>query len=556
MWDMFKGTVIHLKTEISVKGVLLSLAGVTFISIYGMDQEKLQNLKPFVDFGAQVVALLSGSVVIVLKLSSISSLKRLWQSYKGGSLKEKLKKSLNEEEELKELSQGEEIDVEVTIDEEEYHAVLWNLILLNVKGKSMKNDKSQRRHSVCCERDVSEDRSKTVVVKGKPMKDARIKRRHSVCCERDIPEDIDVKEINRIAARWAAFKKEKEIARQCRLLIDGGTRALRDVFDSIHSPSSLHSTLLSTKILSTLKGLRAEKNLSEQQWDRLYPASRSKAVTSADFDITLLFVLLRNICGLTPPPTGWDKPPAATDLSREADLARVKYYRNELYEHITETAVSDCDFEKYWSEISDVLVRLGGPHYKPEIERFKIEAMDPEDEKYFIGALKEWEEMELKLKLLPKRAKRDSAEGKTMRDTKSQHRDSVCYERDAPEDSSKPMDVQVKETLLLLSCRLFFCLLIVNNIHEALDSELPMPQKDEEFKKPWESSELLDLITSSDNSKDHRERIRKMKLKLKNDYYEKKAIELNRIRVIQEKLNGNLHFLRSITCCQQQGTRV
>ncbi|XP_031551975.1 uncharacterized protein LOC116289226 isoform X2 [Actinia tenebrosa] len=401
------GTMMHLKTVLSSRRVRITIAGAILTRIYWENPEEMLKLLPFLEFGARVVDIYEGSVVFVLKVSSISSLKRLWQSYKDGSLKAKLKKSLSEMEELKELSQEGEIDVEVTIDEEEYREVLWNLILLDVKGKSMKNKKSQRRHSVCCERDV-----KPVVVKGKPMKDARIKRRHSVCCERDIPEDIDVKEINRIAARWAAFKKEKEIARQCRLLIDGGTRALRDVFDSIHSPSSLHRTLLSTKVRSTLKGLRAEKIISKQQWDRLYPATKSTPVTSENFDITLLFVLLRNICGLTPPATGWDKPPVATDLSREADLARVKYYRNELYGHITETAVSDCDFEKYWSEISDVLVRLGGPHYKPEIERIKIEAMNPEDEKYFIGALEEWEEMEqtsLQEMERMKRGKRHSA---------------------------------------------------------------------------------------------------------------------------------------------------
>ncbi|XP_031573583.1 NACHT, LRR and PYD domains-containing protein 4-like [Actinia tenebrosa] len=267
------------------------------------------------------------------------------------------------------------------------------------------------------------------------MKDARIKCRHSVCCERDFPEGIELKEINRIAARWASFKKEKEIARQCRLLIDGGTRALKDVFDSIHSPSSLHSTLHSTTVHSTLNGLRTEKILSEQQWDRLYPSSPSTPVTSADFDITLLFVLLRNICGLTPPPTGWDKPPVATDLSREADLARVKYYRNELYGHITETAVSDSDFDKYWSEISDALVRLGGPHYKPEIERMKIDTMDPEQEKNFIGALEEWEEMEQTIlqkmeEILAKRVKRNSADASQAKEYTEKLKSSIKQQTD------------------------------------------------------------------------------------------------------------------------------
>ncbi|XP_031555348.1 uncharacterized protein LOC116292220 [Actinia tenebrosa] len=148
------GTMIHLKTLVSSRGVQITIAGAILMRIYGNNPERLLNLQPFVEFAAELIDVVRGSIVFVLKVSSISSVKRLWQSYKDGSLKEKLKKSLNEMEELKELSKGEEIDVEVTIDEEEYHEALYNLILFDVKGKSMKDDKSQRRHSVCCERDV------------------------------------------------------------------------------------------------------------------------------------------------------------------------------------------------------------------------------------------------------------------------------------------------------------------------------------------------------------------------------------------------------------------
>ena len=83
-----------------------------------------------------------------------------------------------------------------------------------------------------------------------------------------------------------------------------------------------------------------------------------------DFDITLLMVLLRNICGLTPPTTGWDALPAATDMSREADIARVKYFRNTVYAHAEQASVDDATFHKYWKEIRDTLVRLGGVDYE------------------------------------------------------------------------------------------------------------------------------------------------------------------------------------------------
>ena len=80
---------------------------------------------------------------------------------------------------------------------------------------------------------------------------------------------------------------------------------------------------------------------------------------SADFDVTLLFRLLRTITSLTPPPTGWDKLPASTDHSLPADLARIKYYRNEVYGHVNQTMeIPDDQFLILWQEISDALVRI------------------------------------------------------------------------------------------------------------------------------------------------------------------------------------------------------
>ena len=74
-------------------------------------------------------------------------------------------------------------------------------------------------------------------------------------------------------------------------------------------------------------------------------------------------VLLRNICGLVPPATGWDSLPAATDLSPEADIVRIKYYRNTVYGHASEASVDDATFSQYWKDIQDALVRLGGTCY-------------------------------------------------------------------------------------------------------------------------------------------------------------------------------------------------
>ena len=74
--------------------------------------------------------------------------------------------------------------------------------------------------------------------------------------------------------------------------------------------------------------------------------------------------LLRNICGLAPPVTGWDVLPVATDTSCEADIARFKYFRNEVYARGGHASVDDSEFHRQWKDIRDTLVRLGGVNYE------------------------------------------------------------------------------------------------------------------------------------------------------------------------------------------------
>lgn len=151
-------------------------------------------------------------------------------------------------------------------------------------------------------------------------------------------------------------KGRDNFQRIARILISGGTVLLREVFDTRCPPSNLPTTLQNP---ATRKLLKAAK-LTKPQWDCLYP-SPGVYGKSTDFDITLLFRLLRTICSLTPPTAGWDCLPAGTDHSFEADLARIKYYRNLVYGHVNENMeITDDDFLVFWREISEALVRIAG----------------------------------------------------------------------------------------------------------------------------------------------------------------------------------------------------
>ena len=172
--------------------------------------------------------------------------------------------------------------------------------------------------------------------------------------------------------------------RVSRLLISGGTALLREIFDNIYPPSSLPTIL---KNPATEKQLKAAK-VTKPQWGCLYP-SPGVYGKSTDFDVTLLFRLLRTICGLTPPTTGWDALPVSTDHSLEADLARIKYHRNSVYGHVNQNMeVSDDQFLSLWSEISGALVRIAGQissskkkKWQEAIDNFSKDPLTTEDER-------------------------------------------------------------------------------------------------------------------------------------------------------------------------------
>ena len=175
-------------------------------------------------------------------------------------------------------------------------------------------------------------------------------------------------------------------AKISRLLIDGGTTILRKIFDGHHPPANLITDLNAD--YSILNNLLHRRVLNGHQWDKLFPPG-GVAPDSKTFDITLLFLLLTKICGLTPPPSGWHNRPPPSDTSHEANLARVKFYRNVLYGHVTTTGVDTPTFSALWTEISGVLVSLGLD--QAEVDRLKAEKGGEQD---YIDVLIEWADNE------------------------------------------------------------------------------------------------------------------------------------------------------------------
>ena len=188
----------------------------------------------------------------------------------------------------------------------------------------------------------------------------------------------------------ASSEEKTNGSKLSRLLIDGGTTVLRNVFNYHHPPANLAAKLNAN--YSALNNLLRRRVLNGHQWDKLFPPGGAMP-DSNTFDITLLFLLLTNICGLSPPPTGWHTKPPPSENSYEANLARVKYFRNVLYGHVTSTSVDTHSFSVLWLEISSVLVALG--LHQSEIDRLKAERGGEED---YLDALRDWTDCEIEIK--------------------------------------------------------------------------------------------------------------------------------------------------------------
>ena len=173
-------------------------------------------------------------------------------------------------------------------------------------------------------------------------------------------------------------------ARLARLLIDGGTQALRELLHSFIPSSSLQTVLNNNSAL--LQNLKKKGKIFDGQWEKLFPSSGDPP-DSKTFDITLLHLLLREICCLFEPVTGWHTMPADTDNSREANIVRIKCFRNGLC-HSISTGIPNYEFEDKWNKISHSLVALGLD--QQEIDRFKMETIDHDTKQRVEEEVQKW----------------------------------------------------------------------------------------------------------------------------------------------------------------------
>lgn len=76
------------------------------------------------------------------------------------------------------------------------------------------------------------------------------------------------------------------------------------------------------------------------------------------FDVTLLYKLIRNLCPLLRPTQGWGNEPQPTDTQLGDDIERLRLFRNNYYAHAVSEAISDIKFKILWQNLKTAINRI------------------------------------------------------------------------------------------------------------------------------------------------------------------------------------------------------
>ena len=175
---------------------------------------------------------------------------------------------------------------------------------------------------------------------------------------------------------YAATEEMTNINRVSRLLMGPCTDQLRDLLRFYIPPASFPAVINRLRVQLL--------HLTVPQRILILPNSGMYIGNYEDMDITLLYILLRNVCGIQAHNKGWGNTPDSSDRSVSANIERLRLARNHCG-HST-GGMSKIDFNLVWSEIRAAVVDLDkvlGINYEKEVDFVRMDTMDPKmDQQY------------------------------------------------------------------------------------------------------------------------------------------------------------------------------
>ncbi|XP_013414794.1 uncharacterized protein LOC106176808 [Lingula anatina] len=399
--------------ELQLELQLLATKGVLQIAERALTGEVLQNPRKrkrifddLLQFKAELVGpIRTGSILLTVRFYSLADLTYFWSKYKDGTVTAALSDILLSDKIL-EVSREHHVEFYITCDisEDAYIEARRKLssddevpgamdamarvsISDDTQGQEVIQEESLHEQVVSEAKegeaeasgvDFAEEAgtrtpSSSEHMQDRPLRDVKRTRSFTMATSLGLPSEIP--------------RNERENYVRMRLLLERATDVLRDVlrtqlqaaYPGLFDPSKtdkLFDVLDNQQVKHSLLKLKKTKIINSSQMKLLYPSGTpSKIVTTQALDITLVVVLLRNITNLNRH-AKWESPPAS-DTSIEANIGRVRTYRNRL-SHGHRLGITDTAFQAEFNDLKHVLLSLSSIYTSDDYDKLLIVPLDAE----------------------------------------------------------------------------------------------------------------------------------------------------------------------------------
>lgn len=183
-------------------------------------------------------------------------------------------------------------------------------------------------------------------------------------------------------SKYVSTRQTTNFARLAMFIFGPCTDVLRAVLMKEVQPADL-----SKQVKSFISNYPKNKKppINTQQEQLVYTRDYS------NFDITLLYTLLRNVSGIPPHSTKWGNEPSPGDISASANIERIREIRNKYCGHAKNCSLSDFDFNQIYTKIHQIVKKLedylGTSIHQNELANLNCCSLDPDIEKLYIERL-------------------------------------------------------------------------------------------------------------------------------------------------------------------------
>lgn len=173
----------------------------------------------------------------------------------------------------------------------------------------------------------------------------------------------------------------KNLARVLRIILGPCTDLLRALTMKEITKSNLKNKVQSYIVKSRLPPI------NHQQMQVIYGENY------LEFDIEILYFLLRYISGIKPHNNQWGSNPSPDDRSVSANVERILLMQNAYYLHYKDLSISDTVFDEIWKVINRIVMELEGSlgsttDYQNSLIELRFLAIDMEEDKTFTKILR------------------------------------------------------------------------------------------------------------------------------------------------------------------------